>query len=236
MSTTSEISTEDFSIGLLLFPRMTQLDLTGPFEVFARMPGAAVHLLWKDRQPVVTDRSLAITPTATLADCPKLDLICVPGGPGQVALMEDREVLDFLRRKAEECRYVTSVCTGSLVLGAAGLLAGYRAACHWLSLDQLGLLGATPVAERVVIDRDRITGGGVTSGIDFALAVVAQVRGAETAKAIQLSIEYDPAPPFAAGSPKTAGAEVVRRVTAATQAFQAERRAVTERAAKVLGL
>src|SRR5471030_362330 len=131
----------ELTVGLLLFPEMTQLDMTGPFEVFARMPRTKVHLVWKSCDPVVTDRGLAMLPTTTLADCPDLDVICVPGGPGQVALMRDETVLAFLRRQAATARYVTSVCTGSLVLGAAGLLQGYRATCHWLSLDQIALLG-----------------------------------------------------------------------------------------------
>ncbi|GAB4181854.1 MAG: DJ-1/PfpI family protein [Thalassobaculales bacterium] len=223
------------SIGFLLFPGLTQLDLTGPYEVLARVPGATAHLIWKTRDPVASDRGLAIPPTATFADCPPLDLICVPGGPGQIELMDDAETLAFLRRVAAGCRYVTSVCTGSLVLAAAGLLAGRRATCHWSSLDQLALLGVTPVAERVVVDGDRITGAGVTSGIDFALAVVAEALGEEAAKAIQLQIEYDPAPPFPGGSPRSVPAEVVAAQRAKLAGFLARRRAATERAAARLG-
>src|SRR6266851_1733377 len=181
---------EPLQIGLVIFPRVTQLDLTGPVQVFSSVPGAKVHLIWKRIEPVPSDSVLTLTPTMTFADCPQLDVICVPGGVGSDDLLNDEEVLDFLRRQAEGARYVTSVCTGSLVLGAAGLLKGYRAACHWMSRDQLALLGAIPVAERVVKDRNRITGGGVTSGIDFALAVVAELRGEEAAKAVQLGIEY----------------------------------------------
>lgn len=229
-------ASDRFVVGLLLFPDMTQLDLTGPYEVFARLPSTDLHLIWKTVAPVRTDRGLTMLPTAALADCPPLDLICVPGGPGVAALMEDAEVLGFLRRQAETCRYVTSVCTGSLVLGAAGLLRGYRATCHWASIDQLALLGATPAAERVVIDRNRITGAGVTSGIDFALTVAAEVRGAGTAKEIQLGIEYDPAPPFAAGSPKVAAPDVVERQRARMAPMLAKRLAATQRAAKALGL
>lgn len=224
----------NLTFGLILFPDMTQLDLTGPFEVFARMPGVTVHLLWKTLDPVRTERGLTITPTATFDACPKLDLICVPGGPGQVALMEDRAVLDFLRQTASTCRYITSVCTGSLVLGAAGLLNGYRATTHWASHDQLAMLGAEPVDARVVIDRNRITGAGVTSGIDFALAVAAHLAGEDVAKQIQLQMEYAPEPPFAAGTPASAGPIVTARVMAKMESFQTRRREVTIRAAAAL--
>ncbi len=229
--------TEDrITVGLLLFPEMTQLDMTGPYEVFASMPWTTVEVVWKTLEPVTTGGGLRMLPTTTIAACPKLDVICVPGGPGQVALMQDAEVLDFLRRQAETCRFVTSVCTGSLVLGAAGLLRGYRATCHWLSLDQLALLGATPVAERIVMDRNRITGGGVTSGIDFALFVAAQLFGEEMAKEIQLRIAYDPAPPFNAGSPRTADPALVAALSARLKDRQEARRAVTKEAARALGL
>jgi cyclohexyl-isocyanide hydratase len=218
-------------IGLLLFPDLTQLDLTGPYEVFARLPGASVHLIWKSLAPVACDRGLRLLPNTTFADCPQLDLICVPGGPGQIALMDDEETLDFLRRQAEGAKWITSVCTGSLVLGAAGLLKGYRATTHWASHDQLAALGAIPVQERWVIDRNRISGGGVTAGIDFALALVAQMAGEAAAKAIQLSIEYDPAPPFHAGSPEDAGPAVVERLMPAMAPMLDKRRAATARAA-----
>jgi cyclohexyl-isocyanide hydratase len=222
------------TFGLLLFPNMTQLDLTGPFEVFARMPEVTTHLLWKDLAPVRTDRGLTIVPTATFRDCPALDLLCVPGGPGQVALMDDAEVLGFLRAVAPACRYVTAVCTGSLVLGAAGLLRGYKATTHWASHDQLALLGAEPVDARVVFDRNRITGAGVTSGIDFALAVAAHVCGEEIAKQIQLQMEYAPAPPFASGSPASAGPALTAQVMGRTAPLQERRREATQRAAAAL--
>lgn len=227
---------ETTRIGLVLFSSLTQLDLTGPAEVFARMPGAEVLLLARTLDPVASDRGLSILPTATFADCPALDVVCVPGGPGQVALMEDDETLGFLRRVAPGCRLVTSVCTGSLVLAAAGLLQGYRATCHWASLDQLALLGVEPVAERVVRDRNRITGAGVTSGIDFALTVVAELAGTEAAQEVQLQLEYDPAPPFAAGSPRSAPPAVVGALRDKQAAFMARRRAATERAAARLAV
>ncbi|WP_342753593.1 DJ-1/PfpI family protein [Pantoea sp. MBD-2R] len=228
------MTSSPLSVGLLLFPALTQLDLTGPYEVFARTPGVTVHLIWKTSDPVVADRGMAILPSTTFDRCPPLDVLCVPGGPGQIALMEDEQTLAFIRRKSEEVSLITSVCTGSLVLGAAGLLQGYKATTHWASLDQLALLGAQPVAERVVEDRNRITGAGVTSGIDFALSVVARLRGAEVAQNIQLQMEYDPAPPFACGSPRVAPAELTAQARQQSAAFIAKRFEVTKRAAEKL--
>jgi len=228
------MSASSVSIGLLLFPGLTQLDLTGPFEVFARAPAAEVHLIWKTLDPVVSDRGMAILPTATFATCPALDVICVPGGPGQIALMEDAETLAFIRQKSEQASLITSVCTGSLILGAAGLLQGYRATSHWASLDQLALLGAQPVSERVVQDRNRITGAGVTSGIDFALSVVAALYGNETAQNIQLHMEYDPAPPFSCGSPQQASPEQLQQAKAQAAPFIARRLEATLKAAQKL--
>jgi cyclohexyl-isocyanide hydratase len=201
-------------IGFLLFPHVTQLDLTGPAQVLGRMPGAQVHLVWKTRDPVPTDVGFTINPTATFADCPPLDVLCVPGGFGIERLFGDDDTLAFLRRQGAQARYVTSVCNGSLVLGAAGLLAGYRSACHWMWLPFLERFGAVPVAERIVRDRNRISGGGVTAGIDFGLALAAELAGEDVARTIQLALEYDPQPPFAAGSPEGAGPELVARYRA----------------------
>jgi len=223
-----------FRIGMLLFPRLTQLDLTGPYEVFASWPGAEIHLVWKTLDPVRADSGMAILPTTNFAAAPDFDLICVPGGPGMNALLTDGETLAFLRRAADRARYVTSVCTGALVLGAAGLLRGKRAATHWMSRDMLRELGAEPVAERVVVDGTTITGGGVTAGIDLALRVVAEIAGRETAEAIQLRMEYDPHPPFDTGSPERAPAALVERVRAAAAARQEERLAQVRRAAAAL--
>lgn len=195
--------------GLLVFPNITQLDMTGPLQVFSSLPGAEVHLLWKSTAPVQSDGVLSITPTTTFADCPQLDVICVPGGYGTDTLMSDTEVLDFLRRQAEGAQYVTSVCTGSLVLAAAGLLDGYRAATHWSAVEALALFDVTVSRERVCIDRNRMTGGGVTAGIDLGLTVVSRLVDRQAAESIQLRIEYNPAPPFNAGSLDTAPAEVV---------------------------
>jgi cyclohexyl-isocyanide hydratase len=204
--------TAALNIGILIFPKVTQLDATGPAQMLARVPGARIHMIWKTRDPVPTDAGFSIVPNATFADCPQLDLVCVPGGTGQIELMTDQETLDFLRRQAAGARYVTSVCTGSLVLGAAGLLKGYKSACHWAWRHMLADFGAIPVAERVVRDRNRISGGGVTAGIDFGLAVAAELAGEEVAKSIQLGFEYDPQPPFDCGSPEKAGPERVARM------------------------
>lgn len=191
-------------IGFLLFPNLTQLDLTGPWEVFSKLPGAQCHLLAHDLQPVKSSSAgLTMLPTTSYADCPQLDVVCVPGGPGHLQAMEDAVVLDFLQRQAPGCRYVTAVCTGALVLAAAGLLKGYRATTHWMSLERLAAFGATPVSERVVTDRNRVTGGGVTAGIDFGLALVTALAGEQAAREIQLQIEYEPQPPYG-GSPQTA--------------------------------
>ena len=222
---------EPLNIGFLLFPRLTQLDLTGPYEVFSRLPGARVRLVWKALEPVRADTGIGMLPDTTLAECPPLDLVCVPGGPGVAALMEDEEVLDFLRRQAAGVRYVTSVCTGALVLGAAGLLRGKRATTHWASHDFLSALGAVPTEGRVVRDGTLFTGGGVTAGIDFALAVAAEIAGPEAAQAIQLHIEYAPAPPFDSGSPGTAPAAVLAEAKLRASAARAEREALIGRVA-----
>jgi cyclohexyl-isocyanide hydratase len=211
------------NIGMLLFPRLTQLDLTGPFEVLHRIPGATVHLVWKDTAPVAAESGLAIVPTTTLATCPPLDVVVVPGGWGQADLMTDREVLDWLRVQARTARYMTAVCTGALVLGAAGLLDGYRATTHWAWTDQLAAFGAIHAPGRVVTDRDRITGGGVTAGIDFGLTLAAELAGADIAKAIQLGLEYNPAPPFDCGHPDVADPALVAIVRARLDARRAVR-------------
>jgi cyclohexyl-isocyanide hydratase len=221
--------------GLLVFPNLTQLDLTGPYEVLARLPGAETRLLWKTLDPVRSEQGLTILPDATLAGCPPLDLILVPGGPGINPLLEDEEVLAFLRRAAAGARYVVGVCTGSLVLGAAGLLRGRRAGTHWMSRDLLRAFGAEPVAQRIVVDGNLFTGGGVTAGIDVALAVAAEIAGRAAAEAIQLAIEYDPAPPFAAGSPGKADPDVLARVLEQAAARQRDRTERVARAARALG-
>src|ERR1700724_416020 len=225
------IMSTPLQIGLVLFPRVTQLDFTGPLQVFSSVPGAKVHLIWKRIEPVASDSVMMLMPTITFADCPQLDVICVPGGFGTDDMVNDEEMLDFLRRQAKGAKYVTSVCTGSLVLGAAGLLRGYRATTHWTALDHLAPFGATPTKTRVCVDRNRITGGGVTAGIDFALTLVSVMVDRETAEMIQLGIEYNPAPPFSAGSPETAPAEIVALFRERIAPSQARRGEMIKRAA-----
>lgn len=222
--------------GMLVFPNMTQLDLTGPYEVLSRLPGAETLLVWKNLAPVRTEHGLTILPMATFADCPPLDLVLVPGGGGINPLLEDGEVLSFLRRAGAEARWVVGVCTGSLVLGAAGLLRGRRAATHWMSRDLLRQFGAEPVASRVVADGNLVTGGGVTAGIDVALSVAATIAGRPAAEAIQLAIEYDPDPPFSSGSPEAADPAVLAAVLARAEPRQRDRSERVARAAAALGL
>jgi cyclohexyl-isocyanide hydratase len=201
-------------IGMLLFPALTPLDLVGPQIYFASLPNSDVHLLWKDKNPVATAHGYSIVPTLAIKDCPRdLDVLFVPGGAaGTATSMEDDGLLSFLADRGSRARYVTSVCTGSLILGAAGLLKGYKATCHWRFRDLLPMFGATPVEERIVTDGNRITGGGVTAGIDFGLAIAADLSGQTRAQAMQLATEYDPHPPFASGSPKTAPSDVKEMV------------------------
>jgi len=201
-------------IGFLLFPNVTQLDLTGPAQILSRVPNAEVHLVWKTIEPVMTDVGFTINPTCTFSDCPALDVLCVPGGFGIGDQMNDAETLAFLRMQGATARYVTSVCNGSLVLGAAGLLKGYKSACHWMWRKYLPYFGAEPVAARIVRDRNRLSGGGVTAGIDFGFTLAAELAGKDVAKTLQLAFEYDPQPPFDCGSPESAGPELVARLLA----------------------
>jgi cyclohexyl-isocyanide hydratase len=223
-------------IGMLIFPRMTQLDMTGPYEVLARLPNTVVDLVARSLDPVTTDRGMQIVPTVTYASCPPLDVVMVPGGPGQQDLMEDEDALGFLRQQAGSAKYVTSVCTGSLVLAAAGLLKGKRATCHWAAVEHLKLLGAIPVREKVVVDGNIVTGAGVTSGIDFALALAAILAGEQVAREIQLQIEYDPAPPFNSGSPQTAAPAILETVKTRLAKLSEERRTVAARVGRNLGV
>jgi cyclohexyl-isocyanide hydratase len=218
-------------IGLLVFPKVTQLDLTGPVQVFSSVPGAKVHLIWKRIEPVASDSVLVLTPTVTFADCPQLDVLCVPGGMGTDDMVNDEEMLDFLCRQAKAAKYITSVCTGSLVLGAAGLLRGYRATTHWSAMDNLAPYGAIPAKTRVCVDRNRITGGGVTAGIDFALTLVSIMVDRQTAEMIQLRLEYNPAPPFNSGSPDIAPPEILALMREKIAPFKQRRNEANGRAA-----
>jgi cyclohexyl-isocyanide hydratase len=210
--TTSSPTPAPMRIVALVFPNLTQLDLTGPAQVFARLPDVELSLAWHDTRPVPTGDGWSIVPTVSLDDCPPGDVLFVPGGDGVDDIFNDEHVRDFLRTQAASARYVTSVCTGSLALAAAGLLTGYRATSHWASVDLLAEFGVTVVHERVVIDRNRITGAGVTSGIDFALTLAAQLFGPQVAQEVQLRLEYDPQPPFHHGSPGTADPALVARL------------------------
>ena len=221
-------------IAAVLFPRLTQLDLTGPYEVFNRIPDAQLSLVAESLQPVRSEFGLTIAPTATFDDAPQCDVLFVPGGSGVNEAILDERVLAFVRRQAASARWITSVCTGALILGGAGLLHGYRATTHWTAMEFLPLFGAIPVDERVVIDRNRITAAGVTAGIDFALLLAAELRGAVVAKAIQLSIEYDPHPPFA-GHPRDADPQLVDEVERMRAKAQERRREAVMNAAGKLG-
>ena len=198
-------------IGFLVYPGVIQLDVMGAYQVLAFPPNTQVHLLWKTLSPIVSNEGLTLLPTLTFAECPQLDVICVPGGGmGQIDVMKDIQILNFLKAQSQASQYLTSVCTGSLILAAAGLLAGYQATCHWAFREQLAMFGVEVVNERVVIDGNRITGAGVTSGIDLGLTLVGLLCGEDVAKMTQLMMEYDPQPPFDAGTPGSAGTEIVR--------------------------
>jgi cyclohexyl-isocyanide hydratase len=223
---------EPLDVVVLLFPNVTQLDFTGPAQVFSKFPNARVHLAWHTLEPVRTDAGWCIVPTTTLEDCPPAGVLFVPGGAGAFELFSDPVDLEFVRRRAADARWVTSVCTGSFVLAAAGLLTGYRATSHWASLQMLADFGAVPVSNRVVRDRNRITGAGVTSGIDFAFVLAAELYGEDIARRIQLAIEYDPEPPFDHGSPAKADPVVVQEIIAATHKLRKD--AVRHAASAVL--
>ncbi|HUA35251.1 MAG TPA: DJ-1/PfpI family protein [Candidatus Binataceae bacterium] len=210
-------SAPKLEIAMLTYPGLTLLDLIGPQTVFSWF--ANIHLVWKTKDLVFSDTNIGIQPTDSFATCPRdLDVLFVPGGFGQPNIMGDREVLEFLADRALRAKYVTSVCSGSLLLGAAGLLKGYKATSHWAARAGLSAYGAEPVDARVVVDRNRVSGGGVTAGIDFGLVLLAKLRGDDAAKLTQLAMEYDPAPPFNAGNPKSAGPEIVLQAMSAMSA------------------
>jgi cyclohexyl-isocyanide hydratase len=222
------------NIGMVLFPGLTQLDLTGAYEVLARMPETRVHLVASTADPVRSEWGLTMLPNTTFADAPPFDVLCVPGGWGVDRHLDDDELLDFLRSRGEQARYITSVCSGALLLGAAGLLQGCRATTHWMSLDLLPLLGAEPVRHRVVRDGNRITGAGVTAGIDFGLTLAAELFGAPIAQRIQLAIEYAPEPPFASGAPDSAPQDTRDQLRRDSHDALTRRRARVEAAARRL--
>ncbi len=212
--------------GILCFPNIQQLDLTGPYEVFASAEGTEVHLVWKELEPIRSSTGLWLKPDMRFVDAPDFDVLCIPGGSGVNALLSDEETLSFIRDKASKARFVTSVCTGSLVLGRAGLLAGRRATTHWNAHDFLSRFGAVPAEERVVRDGPVITAGGVTSGIDFGLTIVAELLGREEAETIQLSLEYAPEPPFGSGLPGTCSPSVIAAARARMAGSRKEREAI----------
>jgi cyclohexyl-isocyanide hydratase len=223
-------------IAALVFPQMDQMDLTGPFEVLSRLPDARVHLVWKELSPVRDVAGLVLTPNATIeSDLGPLDLLLVPGGLGQLPLMDDEAILSWLRARAAEARYILSVCTGALTLGAAGLLRGRRATTHWNSFHLLPFFGAIPEDARVVIDGNLISTAGVSAGIDGSLRVAAILAGEETAQRIQLQMQYAPELPFAAGTPAQAPKPVLEAVTRATSRFAEARLQAARRAASRLG-
>ena len=196
------------NIVFVLFPNLTQLDFTGPLQVLSRLPGAEVHLAAETLDPVTTDAVLTLNPTTTFAACPPADFLCIPGGFGIDDAINNPALMEFVKREGGRADFVTSVCTGAFILGAAGLLKGKKATTHWAYHDELAKVGAIPVKERVVRDGNLFTGGGVTAGIDFAFTVAREIAGEETAQAIQLGLEYDPAPPVNAGSPGAAPADI----------------------------
>jgi cyclohexyl-isocyanide hydratase len=220
----------------VIFPGIDQCDFTGPFEVLSRLPDSTFHVIWKEKVPVRDMGVLILTPEMTFADAPRLDVLVVPGGPGQQRLMEDQAVLGFLRRQAAGARCVLSVCTGALTYGAAALLQGVRATTHWAAFHLLRYFGAIPVDERVVVDGHTVSAAGVTSGIDAALWTAAMLRGDTVAQRIQLAIQYAPAPPFDSGCPVTAPAEVLTAERVAYRATTEDRLRTARQVAARLGV
>jgi cyclohexyl-isocyanide hydratase len=223
--------TGDFSVVFALYPRVTQLDFTAPFEIFARLPRARCVLASVEGLPIQGDGGITFSGIVRLADIESCELLCVPGGFGTVAAMEDRSYLSELARLAAKAQFVTSVCTGSLLLAAAGLLRGRRAACHWAWRELLADFGVTPDPARIVRDGNIITGGGVTAGIDMALAVMAEIAGVDYAQVVQLALEYSPEPPFDSGRPERARPEIVAAALKRLDAIRVERSAAVRRAA-----
>lgn len=202
-------------IGFVIFPHVTALDFTGPAQVFSQLPHCEIFLIAKNHEPVATDAGFSVNPTVSIQHAPQMDVLCIPGGLGQKVVSDDSAFMQFIQQQGEKAKFVTSVCSGSLILAKAGLLDGYQATSHWAVREQLARFDVEVTKQRVVIDRNRVTGGGVTAGIDFALRLIATCYGDETAKLIQLGIEYDPAPPFDCGTPEKAGSELAKRIMSA---------------------
>lgn len=228
-------STEPLRVGGILYPQVDQIDFTGPFEVLSRLPNSTFHVLGKEKTPIRDVKGLLLTPEVTFREAPQLDVLLVPGGWGQQALMEDEATLGFLRDQAAGARYVFSVCTGALLCGAAGLLKGKRATTHWSALELLPYFGATAVEQRVVVDGRLVSAAGVTAGIDGALRLAALLRGDRVAQEIQLNIQYAPEPPFRSGTPATAPPEVLRAQSEAFRRITEERRRTAQRYAERQG-
>ena len=205
---------QPYTVGLVIYPGMTTLDIVGPQTVFNTLPGIKLHRIWKVLEPIAGDDGMVIIPDTTFSACPPLDVLCIGGGMQQMAIVDDPEVLEFLKQQGNTAQFITSVCGGSVFLAKAGLLQGYRAAHHWAMRDALAKLGVEVGTERVVVDRNRISGGGVTAGIDFGLTLAKLLRGEEAAKIAELSMEYNPEPPFDVGSPEKAGPELVQKTLA----------------------
>lgn len=229
-------SNAQLRIGSLIFPRVDQIDFTGPFEVFSRFPNSTYHVIAKEKQPLRDNHGLILTPEKVFSEVSELDLLHVPGGPGQEALMEDEETLSFVREQAAKAKVVFSVCTGALILGATGWLQGKKVTTHWAAFDLLNYFGARPVDERVVIDGSLVSTAGVTAGIDGALQVTALLFGEQKAQEIQLNIQYAPDPPFNSGSVRTAPPEVVKVVRAAYKPLTDARLITARRISAKLGL
>ncbi len=221
------MQTKPLEICMLLYQQLTLLDLLGPQTVLSE--NATIHLVWKTKDMIWSDTGIGVQPNATFSDCPKdLDVLFVPGGPGMIPAMKDPEVLAFVADRGARAKYVTSVCSGSVILGAAGLLRGYKATSHWAATELLPLFGAEIAEGRVVTDRNRISGGGVTAGIDFGLVLLAKLRGDDVARMTQLAMEYDPEPPFQAGSPKGAGAAMAQEILALMEPLNRQTRQIAE--------
>ncbi len=235
-SPTQVPSEELLRIGAIIFPQIDQMDVTGPFAVLSRLPNSSFQLLWKSTEPVRDMHGLGLLPDATFEDAGPIDLLVVPGGGGQEAIMDDEVVLSFISEQARQAKCVFSICTGALVLGAAGLLKGREATCYWPAFELLKYFGAVPANKRVVIDGKYVTAAGLTAGIDGALRVAAMLRGEKAAQAIQLALQYAPEPPFDCGSPERAPVELVEDVKRATADLMARRLATAKRVAAKLGV